>query len=256
MRNNELNSYGKRFAELYDTIRGYRDPVGEVDRLYEVFGQRLAKGAAILDLGCGTGLHAIELAKRGYKVTGIDLSPDMIDVAKRKGCDATFLCGNIEEQRNLGKFDGCVSLGNVINCLDGLDSLRAFFGVVPAVLNPKARFICECWNPIAIIQTPPTRVVREYDCELGRVTRTALPEWDFMKQELFINYEIEVRPPKDPAAGSKYVIVHQLLLFTPLEIEYCLKHAGFDQVEVRTGLPEFQVAGPDDRMLAVSCVKA
>src|SRR5688572_9839279 len=40
-------------------------------------------GAAVLDAGCGTGRYAIELARRGYVVHGVDLSPDLIDVATR-----------------------------------------------------------------------------------------------------------------------------------------------------------------------------
>jgi len=41
----------------------------------------LKPGAAILDVGCGTGRHSVELAKRGYKVTGIDLSAEMLKEA-------------------------------------------------------------------------------------------------------------------------------------------------------------------------------
>ena len=39
-------------------------------------------GATLLDAGCGTGRYAVELARRGYVVEGIDRSPDLIDVAK------------------------------------------------------------------------------------------------------------------------------------------------------------------------------
>jgi len=252
----ELSAYGRRFAELYDVIRGYRDAAGEVDVLQAVFGRSLDKGATILDLGCGTGLHAVELAKRGYKVTGIDLSADMIAVAQQKKSDVTFLCGSLAEHKELGPFDGCMSLGNVINCLDNMDSLCAFFESVAAVLKPKSRFICECWNPIAVIKTPPTRVVRNYESKAGKIARVALPKWDFMKQELEIDYDIEITPPKNSAPAARYRINHHLCLFTPLEIEFCLKRAGFEQIEIRSGLPEFQTAGEDDRMLAVNCLKS
>src|SRR5262245_55520407 len=46
-------------------------------------------GSDILDAGCGTGRYAIELARRGYVVHGIDLSPDLIDVATRAAGDST-----------------------------------------------------------------------------------------------------------------------------------------------------------------------
>ena len=46
-------------------------------------------GAAVLDAGCGTGRYAIELARRGYVVHGVDLSPDLIAVATRAVGDST-----------------------------------------------------------------------------------------------------------------------------------------------------------------------
>src|SRR5688500_2417854 len=56
-------------------------------------------GADLLDAGCGTGRYAIELARRGYLVHGIDLSPELIDVAERSAQDArapaSFRVGDI-----------------------------------------------------------------------------------------------------------------------------------------------------------------
>lgn len=249
------NAYGKSFAELYDAIQAHRDLSGEVDRLHDVLRQTAGENAAILDLGCGTGLHALELAKRGFKVTGIDLSPDMIAVAQRKKGNATFVCGDIGANGHLGPFDACISLFNVINCLEGLNSLCVFFKSVAAVLKPGARLICECWNPIAVIQSPPTRVTRNYETDLGTISRTALPKWDFMTQELQIDYDVEIRPRKSAGDVEKFSVSHHLCLFTPLEVEFALKQAGFMMIEVRTALPNFEIATSSDRMLAISSIK-
>jgi 2-polyprenyl-3-methyl-5-hydroxy-6-metoxy-1,4-benzoquinol methylase len=62
------------FAKTYDKeifTQGTRAEVDFIER--EISRDRKKK---MLDVGCGTGRHAIELAKRGYKVTGIDLSMD------------------------------------------------------------------------------------------------------------------------------------------------------------------------------------
>nr|HMS57161.1 methyltransferase domain-containing protein [Fimbriimonadaceae bacterium] len=53
----------------------------EVDFLVELFD--LLPGSHLLDMGCGTGRHAIEFAKRGFKVTGVDLSEGMLAVARK-----------------------------------------------------------------------------------------------------------------------------------------------------------------------------
>lgn len=58
-----------------------KNTVAEVDFLIDALG--LSAGAAVLDVGCGTGRHAIELARRGYSVTGVDISAGMLEQAKK-----------------------------------------------------------------------------------------------------------------------------------------------------------------------------
>lgn len=69
-------------APFYDANVFTANTVKEVDFLIEELG--LAPGAAVLDVGCGTGRHAVELARRGYAVTGLDLSSRMLAMAEEK----------------------------------------------------------------------------------------------------------------------------------------------------------------------------
>ena len=69
-------------APAYENNEFTKNTLQEVDFLIEELG--LAAGASVLDVGCGTGRHAIELAKRGYRVTGVDLSAGMLAEAKNK----------------------------------------------------------------------------------------------------------------------------------------------------------------------------
>ena len=70
------------YAGTYDRESFTHGTVGEVDFIEGEI--RRDKSATILDIGCGTGRHAVELAKRGYNVTGIDLSVSQIDKARAK----------------------------------------------------------------------------------------------------------------------------------------------------------------------------
>ena len=72
------------YAPQYMNEAFTADSVREVEFLVEVLGQ--PAGASILDVGCGTGRHAVELARRGYRVTGFDLSAGMLaEAAKAAG---------------------------------------------------------------------------------------------------------------------------------------------------------------------------
>jgi len=63
-------------APVYDENVFTKNTVKEVDFLLEEL--RIPAGSAVLDVGCGTGRHSIELARRGYAVTGLDLSSEML----------------------------------------------------------------------------------------------------------------------------------------------------------------------------------
>lgn len=57
--------------------------LGQIERVYDRVAQ-LAHGPEVLDLGCGTGNVALRLARRGVHVIGVDLSPEMLDIARQK----------------------------------------------------------------------------------------------------------------------------------------------------------------------------
>ncbi len=73
-------------APYYDQNPFAQHTVQEVDFFLSLF--PLLPGASILDMGCGTGRHAVELAKRGYQVTGVDISAGMLAQARKKAEEA------------------------------------------------------------------------------------------------------------------------------------------------------------------------
>lgn len=73
-------------ANRYDENPFAQHTSAEVEFFLQLF--PLAKGARILDVGCGTGRHALELARQGFRVTGLDFSEGMLAVAKKKADEA------------------------------------------------------------------------------------------------------------------------------------------------------------------------
>ena len=72
----------ENYSRKYDKEPFVQGTVGECDFIEQEINRD--KSVRIIDIGCGTGRHAIELTKRGYNVTGVDLSEDQIKRAKEK----------------------------------------------------------------------------------------------------------------------------------------------------------------------------
>ncbi len=241
-------AYGVSFARLYDVITGHKSYDEEIGALAGFLRSRLGgdQGQRILDLGCGTGSHAIRLREEGFEVVGIDLSPEMIEVADEKESDVAFHAGDIRSFEN-GGFDGVVSLFNVINCLPSMDDLVGFLTAARQRMNDHGAMIVEAWNAVAVMADPPTVVEREYEFDGGTIRRKATPVSDFMNQKLLIRYEISIN------GGEAFTVDHPLVLFMPWEIRQALERSGFGSVETLTALPGLGPAGDTDRMLAFVC---
>src|SRR5260370_209411 len=79
-------SFFDAHAPRYQENRFTQNTLAELEFFLSLF--PLAKGSRILDGGCGTGRHSIEMAKRGFNVTGLDLSPGMLQVAQKNAAEA------------------------------------------------------------------------------------------------------------------------------------------------------------------------
>ena len=97
----------ENYAQSYDRESFTQGTVQEVDFIEQELG--FDKTLTILDVGCGTGRHAIELARRGYTVTGVDLSESQLDRARQKASQAnvtvSFIRRDARDLDYVGEFD-------------------------------------------------------------------------------------------------------------------------------------------------------
>ncbi len=123
-------------------------------------------GAQILDVGCGYGRHAMELAARGYHVVGLDSSLPLLlrgaDEAQRRGLNINFVHGDMRELSFDAQFDGAYCLFSTFGYFDDETNKRTAQNISRA-LKPGARFVIEVLNRDYIIGDLPSRVWWEGD---------------------------------------------------------------------------------------------
>ncbi|MDK2884294.1 class I SAM-dependent methyltransferase [Pseudothermotoga sp.] len=78
---NSWRYFFDEYAEKYDNEIFTKNTKAEIDFIEQEL--NIPAGSFILDVGCGTGRHSIELAKRGYSVKGIDISERMLSIARK-----------------------------------------------------------------------------------------------------------------------------------------------------------------------------
>ena len=105
---------------------------------------KLPPGAAVLDVPCGFGRHALPLARKGYRVTGVDISRKTIDELRKRAAAERLpvrsLPGNILTLRLPRAFDGALCLGNSFGYFGRADDAR-FIRRIASALKPGGRFL-------------------------------------------------------------------------------------------------------------------
>lgn len=112
------------------------------------------KPILILDAACGTGSMTLELAKRGYDMTGVDLSCEMLSVARERAQaeglseKILFLCQDLGELDLYGTVDAAVCTLDSINHITNKESLRSFFSLLHrCFLVPGGVFVFDVNTP-------------------------------------------------------------------------------------------------------------
>lgn len=143
-----MNPYGKKFAEFYDKKFGvYADKAAPCLLSYFSAQAAAARYPGVLDLGCGTGQLAFHFLEAGYPFTGLDLSPDMILMARDRcrrhlvSGKADFIEADISRFEIPGPFGMIVSTYNSLNHLDTEGALRGCFRSARKSLAPDGSFV-------------------------------------------------------------------------------------------------------------------
>lgn len=192
----------------------------------------------ILDVPCGNGRHAIELARRGCKVTGVDLSDDFLARARAGSVGVNGLDWVKSDMRTLqvsGPFDGAYCFGNSFGYLD-YSGVQALFSVLARVLKPGAKFVLD--TGVTAESILPTLQTRGW-YRAGDILMLSERRYVAEASRLDIDYTFIVSGNTETHATSSYVL-------TALELTRLLEGAGFRVQSMNGGLSgePFQLGSP------------
>jgi len=187
-----------------------------------------------LDIGYGTGGHLIPFAKKGFNVTGFDLSEAMIKQAKEKikkaDIKANVQLGDARNYRDGKKYDLVVSMFAVMGYLTSNEDFLSGLKTARIHLNDNGLFIFDVWfGPAVLHQMPETRI-QEYEKDGLRVIRLVRPELDVIKQIVTISYDI--LEFQDERTVEIVKESHKMRYFFIQELKFLLENAGLKLIKV------------------------
>ena len=223
----DIELYRDKGLEIYEKAHySHGEHIREVEAILSWYGR---KGGRVLDIGCSGGLHALELAKRGYSITGMDVEMSAIQLARRRSADAAlkadFFAADLEKDDLtwLGSFDLVYSLGNVISHIPK-KSLPAVLRKIRSCLEIDGIFL---FDILAIGDTFPEEV---HEKDLGIIWRRTLDRGtgEILLRGIFENFGV---------TQDFRVWGHDRE-----EMRELLKEAGFTQICVSPSL-DFSTSG-------------
>lgn len=234
-----MNVFGN-YARYYDLLYRDKDYAGEAQFVHQLL-QNYAPGTkSILELGCGTGAHAVLLAKEGYQVHGVDLSADMLlratdrlsSLPTELASRLEFSQGDIRTVRINKQFDAVISLFHVISYQTTNEDLQAAFATVKAHLKPGGVFIFDCWYGPAVSRLRPSLRVKRLEDEEISVIRIADSLMYPNDNLVDVHYQVLIKQ-KNTGIVEELQETHKMrYLFKP-EISLLLVQSGFEYVEGR-----------------------
>lgn len=222
------------YAEYYDLLYQDKDYSAEADYVHGLIRRHAPEARDILELGCGTGRHAEEFARLGYRVTGVDRSGAMVERARLRAANAPnldFVEGDLRDFRAGRKFDVVLALFHVLSYQTTNADLAAAFATAVEHFAPGGIFVFDCWYGPGVLSDPPaTRVKRLHGGGIDAI-RIAEPVHHHDANRVDVHYEVLV---EGGGRMERIREVHSMrYLFTP-EIDLLLDVAGMRRLAGET----------------------
>lgn len=216
-----FNQYG----QYYDLVYSDKDTCAEVSYVIDLLQRFEVTGGSLLEFGSGTGRHASLISQKGFKVDGIEQSPEMIKMCNpQQGC--VYHQGDIASFKTEKKYDAILSLFHVISYQQTTSRINQVFQNASTHLDRNGLFLFDVWySPAVLTIRPSVRVKRLFSEDLELV-RIAEPTMRTEENIVDVNYTIFVRS-SNKLSYSSFNEVHSMRHFSMPELQFFAEMNGF-----------------------------
>lgn len=228
------------YSRYYDLLYRDKDYPGEARYVADLIERHAPSSRSVMEIGCGTGAHAAELASQGYDVTGVDMSEGMLAAAesRKKGMPPglasrlSFAVGDARTVRLGRRFNAVISLFHVMSYQTSNTDLAAAFATAREHLLAGGVFVFDCWYGPAVLRQWPSVTKKSLSDESTEVHRVATPEIHAGRNVVDVNYDVQVSDINTRVTETLHEMHSMRYLFTP-EIELALESVGMKLVDSR-----------------------
>lgn len=243
--------YGS-FAWAYDLLSD-RPIASECAQIASILSDRgLPSGARLLDAGCGTGRHAVDLARRGYRVTGLDASADLVAVARQRAGAAgvPFIIADLTALPAAPQYDAILCRG-VLNDLVDDQARRNAFQAFARALGRGGALVLDVreWEATARRKTGEPVHERTVQTVHGPLTFRSETRLDHATRRLLINERHVLTSPSRPTSADYDFVMR---CWTRDEVDALGAAAGFTALEYHASFDRASPVGSTDRLVVVA----
>ena len=244
-----MNSYSD-FAYVYDALMqkdvDYEKWADYIENLFDMYD---VSPSLVCDVACGTGNITIPMAKRGYDMTGVDVSEDMLNVAREKseGLDILFL------NQSMTKIDLYGTMGAFLCMIDGINyvlspkSLLQFFTKIKTCfMDDGAPFIFDISSEYKLKKTIGNNTFVHAGRDIFYTWQNRYIESKKLS-DMFLTFFV-----KNGDTYRRFEERHLQRAWSENEIKYLLKKAGFKRIDVYGELSFEKPVANSERLVFVS----
>jgi SAM-dependent methyltransferase len=219
----ERDDFWETFAPFMFTAERWAAAAAEVEQVLRLLG--VDSGAAVLDLGCGPGRHSLELARRGFRVIGVDRTAHYLQQAREKaaeeGLAVEFVQADMREFCWPESFDAVISLFTSFSYFeDPAENRRVLLNVYRS-LKEGGRLLLDTMGKEVLARIFQPRDWSERDGVFFLQERTVRGNWSQMENRWIMLRGDERR---------EFAISHWI--YAASELSDLLRDCGFDAVDV------------------------